>query len=187
MRIHVILFGLIALSACEGDARQAALPSVGTPAAKELAGLEADVSSTCVAGARWWQASTAPEDSALVTRVDTVLAPPLGERRVLSCVVRVWLPHGLQGSRALAGAGDDRVPPALGNAEGEWRRLLRYDADGPDGNLSGYQRAHVRCTVAQGWDGGDDSDSTYVPGDWYRQELTCWAAPGGVAEADTTG
>ena len=187
MRIQVILFGLITLSACEGGPRRRVSPAVSTPAAEGMAGLGADVGATCAAGARWWQTATVPEDSALVTRVDTVFVPPLGEQRVPSCVVRAWLPHGLHGGRPLVRASDDSMPPALGHAGGEWRRLLRYDADGPDGNLSGYQQAQVRCTVAQSWDGGDDSDSTYVAGDWYRQELTCWTVPGGVQAADTTG
>lgn len=77
------------------------------------------------------------------------------------------------------GGSDDSVPLALQRAGADWHRLVQYDADGPDGSLSGYQRAQVRCTVAQSWDGGDDSDSTYLPELWYRQELTCWAEPSG--------
>jgi hypothetical protein len=75
------------------------------------------------------------------------------------------------------GGSDDSVSPALQRSGADWRRLSQYDADGPDGSLSRYQRAQVRCTVAQSWDGGDDSDSTYVAEVWYRQELTCWAEP----------
>jgi hypothetical protein len=83
-----------------------------------------------------------------------------------------------EGRPALGDSGDS-VPPALERSGRDWGRLIQYDADGPDGSLSGYQRGHVRCTVAQSWDGGDDSDTSYVPEAWYRQELTCW-----LVEAD---
>ncbi|HEU5304382.1 MAG TPA: hypothetical protein VFU40_07040 [Gemmatimonadales bacterium] len=114
-----------------------------------------------------------------MTSTDTILVPPLGEQTRSACLVRVWLPHGMRDGQLARGGGYDSVPPALGRAGAGWRRLVGYDADGPDGSLSGYQRAGVRCTVAQSWDGGDDSDSTYVAEEWYRQELTCWAAPPG--------
>jgi hypothetical protein len=78
---------------------------------------------------------------------------------------------------------NDSVPPALQSAGAGWRRLSHYDADGPDGSQTAYQRADVRCVEAQAWDGGDDSDSTYVPENWYRLELTCWMAP--LTAADT--
>lgn len=135
-----------------------------------------EVSATCAAGARWWQTTTAA-DSARVTWVDSVLVPPLGEQPVPACVVRTWIAHGGRGDRPELRVGHDSVAPVL-NHTGGWRPLHRYAADGPDGSLSGYQRAQVRCTVAQSWDGGDDSDSTYVPDDWYGQELTCWAVLG---------
>jgi hypothetical protein len=105
------------------------------------------------------------------------LVPPLSERPASACVVRVWLPHGMREGRSSWGGRDDSLPPALQRSGVDWRRLLQYDADGPDGSLSGYQRGEVRCTVAQSWDGGDDSDSTDVAEVWYRQELTCWAEP----------
>jgi hypothetical protein len=186
MRTHLILFGLITLIACGGEPRRAAAPAARLPAAVSAPRLGADVSATCAAGARWWRAATVSLDSARVIQVDTVLVPPLGEEAVPSCVVRASLAHDLPGDRPGLRAGYDSVPPVLLHAGGEWRPLLRYVADGPDGNLSGYQQANVRCTVAQSWDGGDDSDSTYIPGDWYEQELTCWAVPGGMEAADTT-
>jgi hypothetical protein len=130
-----------------------------------------------VAAAAWWQAAIAAPDSGQVTAADTVLVPPLGEHSAPVCVVRVLLPHGMREVQPAWGGGDGGVPPALRQSGADWRRLIQYDADGPDGSLSGYQRAEVRCTVAQSWDGGDDSDSTYVAELWYRQELTCWGEP----------
>jgi hypothetical protein len=131
-----------------------------------------------VAAAAWWQTAIAAPDSGQVTAADTVLVPPLGEHSTPVCVVRVLLPHGMREGQPAWGGGDGSVPPALRQSGADWRRLIQYDADGPDGSLSGYQRAQVRCTVAQSWDGGDDSDSTYVAEVWYRQELTCWGEPG---------
>jgi hypothetical protein len=127
------------------------------------------------------------QDSVAVKRLDTLLVPPLGEQPVPVCIVRVGLPHGMwPGQPALGGSGDS-VPVALRSLGLAWRRLLRYDADGPDGSLSGYQGAEIRCTRAQSWDGGDDGDTMAVVGDWYAEELTCWSPPGGVTVADTTG
>jgi hypothetical protein len=63
--------------------------------------------------------------------------------------------------------------------------LLGYDADGPDGNLTGHQRGGVRCTVANSWDGEDLGDSTYVLEDWFVEETTCWLEPAGIAVTDT--
>lgn len=67
-----------------------------------------------------------------------------------------------------------------------WVRLARTIADGPDGSSSAYQRELIRCYVSETWDGGDDADSTYVPGTWYRQETWCWRRRSGLAAADTS-
>jgi hypothetical protein len=67
-----------------------------------------------------------------------------------------------------------------------WVRLVRTMADGPDGSSLAYQRELVRCYVSETWDGGDDADSTSVPGTWYRQETWCWRQNRGLTAADTT-
>jgi hypothetical protein len=186
MNIQLLPFGLIVLIACEGEPHRVAAPAVRLPASQAIPRPGAEVSATCAAGAQWWQTATTSADSARVTWLDTVLVPPLGKQPVPACVVRTWLAHGRRGDRPEFGVSDDSVPPVLGHTGGEWRPLLRYVADGPDGNLSGYQHAQVRCTVAQSWDGRDDSDSTYVADEWYGQELTCWSVLGGVQAEDTT-
>jgi hypothetical protein len=89
------------------------------------------------------------------------------------------------GSANGADAGRGPAPALIASTGPEWVSLLRYNADGPDGSLAGYQRGGVRCTVASSWDGGDDSDSTYVPEDWYTEETDCWPEPGGIAVTDT--
>ena len=143
----------------------------------------ADATAVCDRAAAWWRAALAPSDSGQVTVTDTALAPPPEARPRAVCLVRVELPHGARpGAPTAAGSGDG-VPPALRGSGDDWRRLDGYDADGPDGSISGYRRQAVVCTVAGSWDGGDDSDSTVVADDWYREELTCWTAPTSQAVA----
>lgn len=67
-----------------------------------------------------------------------------------------------------------------------WSHLIHTQADGPDGSSTAYQRGLVRCHVAEAWDGGDDSDSTYVPSPWYRQETSCWWHGRQLMPGDTT-
>jgi hypothetical protein len=66
-----------------------------------------------------------------------------------------------------------------------WGAIWRIAADGPDGFEETYQRGRVRCQV-MGWqDGGDDSDSTYVPDPFYAEEITCWRHGRDIVPIDT--
>jgi hypothetical protein len=49
-----------------------------------------------------------------------------------------------------------------------WSESLEHSADGPDGTSFSYKKNDNWCLVSGRWDGGDDSDSTYVPFDSYR-------------------
>ena len=49
----------------------------------------------------------------------------------------------------------------------------RLDADGPDGTRFTLRTDARACTIEGRWDGGDDSDPTYVPGDWYEFIVVC--------------
>jgi hypothetical protein len=178
MRLYALRLELIAVIACEGGAPRAE-PSYGPPARGPGLGVGGAVGAGWAAATTWWRTGVTATDSGQVTTVDSVKTPPLGRRPEAVCLVRVWLPHGVHERPSTAAGSEDGVPPAL-RATGGWRRLIEDDADGPDGSQSGYQRAGVRCTVEQGWDGGDDSDSTYVAEDWYREEITCWAAPASI-------
>jgi hypothetical protein len=62
-----------------------------------------------------------------------------------------------------------------------WRDNTIFSADGPDGTVQGFQRDGATCIVAARWDGGDDSDSTYVPSDTLDVAATCAA----TSPADT--
>jgi hypothetical protein len=46
-------------------------------------------------------------------------------------------------------------------------------ADGPDGTVQGVHRGGVTCLLEGRWDGGDDSDSTYVPSDTIEVRVAC--------------
>lgn len=66
---------------------------------------------------------------------------------------------------------------------GGWVPEWHISADGPDGSDYGMRSRDVLCVAQFQWDGGDDSDSTVVPGDWYTLKLACsrWVAQDTVA------
>lgn len=64
----------------------------------------------------------------------------------------------------------------------EWV-YAQYSADGPDGEVFGYAGHGRLCVIRGSWDGGDDSDSTYVPAPGYELRIFC--APS--MPADTAG
>jgi hypothetical protein len=55
-----------------------------------------------------------------------------------------------------------------------WPMDPTWMADGPDGQTKVYQRGLVRCEVGESWDGGDDTDTTYVPSPWTEETSTCY-------------
>lgn len=54
-----------------------------------------------------------------------------------------------------------------------WSDRVMISADGPDGTVQGVHRAGVTCVVEGRWDGGDDSDTTYVPSDTIEVRVAC--------------
>jgi hypothetical protein len=56
-----------------------------------------------------------------------------------------------------------------------WVEIPRYTADGPDGSISGMHSRETVCIFSWSWDGGDDSDSTYVPSDKWELVTHCSA------------
>ncbi len=64
-----------------------------------------------------------------------------------------------------------RVGDALKQAG--WAYLPQYQADGPDGESQSFRSRESLCIVRWSWDGGDDSDSTYVPSDDWGLEVAC--------------
>jgi hypothetical protein len=47
-------------------------------------------------------------------------------------------------------------------------------ADGPDGSVLAVSRGNVACLIEGSWDGGDDSDSTYVPSPGFEIAASCF-------------
>ena len=54
-----------------------------------------------------------------------------------------------------------------------WTEDYEYGADGPDGSAFAFRKGSVLCVFRAQWDGGDDSDPTYVPEDRYDVEVDC--------------
>jgi len=54
-----------------------------------------------------------------------------------------------------------------------WRPDIESEADGPDGTFFRIVRGNTFCLVEGRWDGGDDSDPTYVPSDRYEVIVQC--------------
>jgi hypothetical protein len=181
MRLLSLLTAL-SFAACVGtDTKRAAIRD-HEPVAGTSVRVPADVHGTCTAVATFWR-----QRRAQVQMVDSLLVPPLGDTAVVACVVHATQAQGAQPRISATGAdtGQGAAPALIASTGPRWVSSLRYVADGPDGSLVGYQRGVVRCTIASSWDGGDDSDSTYVPEDWFKEETSCWPEPGGIAAPDT--
>jgi len=92
----------------------------------------------------------------------------------------------LQGERAepacLVAWNDDstRVAPledvfTRATAAGWTERDHLLSADVPDGSVLAFSRGDVACVIRGSWDGGDDSDSTYVPSPGFVISASCFA------------
>ncbi|MFH1219729.1 MAG: hypothetical protein V1694_04675 [Candidatus Eisenbacteria bacterium] len=54
-----------------------------------------------------------------------------------------------------------------------WHQEVQYSADGPDGTIFALSKGGALCIVRGWWDGGDDTDSTYVGSDVYQIIVRC--------------
>jgi hypothetical protein len=54
-----------------------------------------------------------------------------------------------------------------------WVESYGYAADGPDGSTLGFVSRDFLCLIEATWDGGDDSDTTYVPQPGCQVRITC--------------
>lgn len=80
---------------------------------------------------------------------------------------------------AAAAAQTEDEPSTLagGFKEAGWAYMAQYQADGPDGEVEGWRSKETTCVLRWSWDGGDDTDSTYVPSDDWDLVIGCapWA------------
>jgi len=58
-------------------------------------------------------------------------------------------------------------------ADAGWVESFGYSADGTDGSTMGYLSREYFCLVEGTWDGGDDTDDTYVPVPGCKVTVTC--------------
>lgn len=145
----------------------------------------AEPKAACAGVARFW----GKFDSTDVRQVDSVVTPYASDTAVGACVVQVYQPHGnRRDAKAPVDTAAQHLETALALVRGTgpgWVPLYHFGADGPDGSDLAYQRGRVRCLVERSRDGGDDSDSTYVPADWFREVTSCWLMTGPLTAADT--
>ena len=111
-------------------------------------------------GAYW-----ARHPGAVLHTFDSTVTLPRSRSTTDACWVAVRIEDDVERS-----AGELRVPFISAG----WARLWEFQADGPDGSSAVFQLVPVRCLVEERWDGGDDSDSTYVPARWFEQRVACW-------------
>ncbi len=201
MKPPLLVLALVLAGCAGGSDRRAAAAAAPAAAAPGAAGpsapigappsgpvaVDRDVRAACDGAAKFWRS----RDSAVVRVVDSLVAPWTETVPRPVCVVFVDEEHGMRRDTAATvqvDTGARQLGPALALTRGAgpgWVPLLHYSADGPDGTALGYQRGTVRCLVEESWDGGDDSDSTYVPADWFKEQTTCWSVPAGISAADT--
>jgi hypothetical protein len=117
---------------------------------------------------------------------DSIAAMLSGRPELTVVPVSGRFPHPYDGSLltgcwlTIHGSFDEKTPPEdalslIGQyfERTGWQDDGECSADGPDGTLWGVRRAGVRCLVGGRWDGGDDSDSTYVPSPEYDVTVDC--------------
>lgn len=170
----------VGVAACVGT-RDAGTAASGPPqaAATTPAGLAAygpAARAACDSTAASWRAipgiTVAEHDTTFDTMADTL--HPLG------CHVMAVAKTGVDSAHAT-------LDYWSGAEQRRWLPLWRYSADGPDGGVLTWEREGVRCEVRESQDGGDDSDSTYVPSPETSQVTFCWRYTGPPARRDTLG
>ena len=100
--------------------------------------------------------------------LDTVVVDPVKRDESWGCG------HVVTGSRssfAQSGTPDQRVREQL--AALGWTEDWAYGADGVDGTAYALRLGTVICHVRGAWDGGDITDPSNVPEDWYRMSVGC--------------
>ena len=140
----------------------------------ELVRVPGDVRLVCDSVALTWRRIA----EAKVTAVDTLISPRTDDvpnAETDACQVVATLDSVADSSRV---------------AETYWRgthwpELIRWHADGPDGESGIYQRGLTRCEVARQWDGGDDEDTTVAISPFQQETTICWHHPTPVTAVDT--
>ena len=162
MRSHVTLLISATILGCglaprPGDAAQGSTHSSARGSVDGPSGV-------CDTVATLWRAT----GRAQVRQADTTMKVQSESVAQRGCAVRAIAPQGLDSKVQWA-----TLYWAEGNARG-WTTLTQYDADGPDGSERTFERLAVRCQLDHMHDGGDDSDSTYIPSPAVEERTFCW-------------
>ena len=161
MRAQVSLLIALACVACRPAARPAhtAQDSAGSSALD----LPSAVEGVCETVATLWRAT----GQAQVRLADTTMPVVSDSMTQRGCAVVATAPMGLDSTRWAS------LYWTTSQRRG-WAELSDYAADGPDGSSRTLERQGVRCQIAVTQDGGDDSDSTYVPSPAVGEATFCW-------------
>lgn len=137
-------------------------------------------SAVCDTVATMWQSVA----NVQVTRAESTFSEPSASSPVSACHVSMVAPAGIPIDVWRAAR---YWPDSLssGKVARGWREIIRWAGDGPDGYSRTLIRRGVRCHVEYEYDGGDDSDSTYVPSPREAERTSCWSDPAGVTPRDT--
>ena len=161
-------FGFSSGAACSGGSRPGATDSAATVASHAVPAVSDSTVDTAA------QAACRAGDSLLRQVPGTVL-------RWSSAIAFDSLWHGATNRWACRLAAAGQVPSHYEPIDSllEWLKLRGWidhttlSADGPDGTMQGVRRDGVTCLVEGRWDGGDDSDTTYVPSDTIEVRFAC--------------
>ena len=187
-RIVISLVAVVAI-ACGDRAGAAGRDSVAVPPIQAKSGraaagtLPAEVRAACAEVAASWRPVPSIALREIADSSVEDFSADSGRTRH-ACAVTVDDPVAFADSARVGKSGPARSDYWRSFARAGWIQL-RYSADGPDGSETQYQRGRVRCLLDERWDGGDDSDSTYVPSPYYEQNTSCWWHPRAVADSDT--
>lgn len=167
MRAQVLVMLMLALRgiapSLEARSAQSVQDSPGSPTPTRAG----DVRAVCDSVAAFWRATGRAD----VRMVDTTAAVVSDAGPQAGCAVLAV---------AVAGLAEDqgtRLYWATSDARG-WTELTSYTADGPDGSSRTLERDGTRCQVDAAYDGGDDSDPTYVRSPAVREWTFCWRPQG---------
>jgi hypothetical protein len=139
------------------------------PAATPAHVNSAAAASVCDTVASGWRATGRAEVRQIA---DTTMGVENDSFPARGCAVRADAAKGVDSVQARALFWNSEAPPA------GWTDLTRFDADGPDGYSRTYVRPGVSCQIDYSQDGGDDSDSTYVPSPAIGEKTFCWQTGG---------
>jgi hypothetical protein len=111
--------------------------------------------------------------SRCVSRADTAIhvsrEPVTFEYLYAKATARGWAFHITVNDTSICP--NEEVQDALTDAG--WVESFGYSADGTDGSNMGYLSQNFFCLVEGQWDGGDDTDESYVPAPGCKVIMTC--------------